>query len=59
MSNLRITYKKSSIGYPATQKATIRALGLSKIRQTIEQADSPHIRGVVKVPGKEPTPGKA
>jgi len=47
MSSLKITYKKSSIGYPANQKATIRALGLRKIRQTIEQTDSPQIRGMI------------
>jgi large subunit ribosomal protein L30 len=47
MSNLRITYKKSSIGYPANQKATVRALGLRKIRQTVEQTDSPQIRGMI------------
>ncbi|HIE83684.1 MAG TPA: 50S ribosomal protein L30 [Dehalococcoidia bacterium] len=47
MSSLRITYKKSSIGYPANQKATIRALGLRKIRQTIEQTDNPQIRGMI------------
>ena len=47
MSSLRITYRKSSIGYPANQKATIRALGLRKIRQTIEQTDSPQIRGMI------------
>ncbi|MEE2875087.1 MAG: 50S ribosomal protein L30 [Chloroflexota bacterium] len=47
MSSLRITYSKSSIGYPANQKATIRALGLRKIRQTVEQTDSPQIRGMI------------
>mgnify|MGYP001441114238 FL=1 len=47
MSNLRITYKKSSIGYPSNQKATVRALGLRKIRQTVEQSDSPQIRGMI------------
>ncbi len=47
MSSLRITYNKSSIGYPANQKATIRALGLRKIRQTVEQTDSPQIRGMI------------
>jgi large subunit ribosomal protein L30 len=47
MSSLIITYKKSSIGYPANQKATIRALGLRKIRQTVEQTDSPQIRGMI------------
>ncbi len=47
MSNLRITYKKSLIGYPSNQKATVRALGLRKIRQTVEQSDSPQIRGMI------------
>lgn len=48
MSKLRITYKKSSIGYNERQKATIRALGLRRLHQTVVHPDSEVIRGMVK-----------
>jgi len=44
---LRITLVKSAIGYPENQKATIRALGLHRMNQTVEQTDSPVIRGML------------
>ena len=47
-AKLRITYKKSSIGYPQRQKDTIRALGFHKLYSTIERDDTPTIRGMVK-----------
>jgi large subunit ribosomal protein L30 len=48
MSNkLRITYKKSAIGYNKRQKATIKALGFRKLNQTVEREDSPSIRGMI------------
>jgi large subunit ribosomal protein L30 len=50
MSNqgkIKITWVKSAIGYKKNQKATIVALGLKKIGQTIVQPDSPQIRGMV------------
>ncbi len=45
---LRLTYRKSSIGYPQRQKDTIRALGFHKLYSTIERDDTPTIRGMVK-----------
>jgi large subunit ribosomal protein L30 len=44
---LRITYRKSSIGQKKNQKATIRALGLRKLHQTVEHDDNSVIRGMV------------
>ncbi len=44
---IRITYSKSAIGYNKEQKRTIAALGLRKLGQTIEQPDSPAIRGMI------------
>ena len=44
---LKITWVKSAIGYKKNQKATIVALGLKRIGQTIEQPDLPQIRGMV------------
>lgn len=44
---LRITQVKSAIGFPKDQKATVRALGLKRMNHTVEQADTPVIRGMV------------
>lgn len=45
---LKITLKKSPIGYEASQKATVKALGLGKINSTVTQTDTPQIRGMIK-----------
>ena len=45
---LRITYRKSTIGYDKKQRATIKALGFRKLNQTIEHRDTPEIRGMIK-----------
>lgn len=47
MSRLRITYRKSSIGYNQTQKDTIHSLGLRKINQSVIKPDNPSIRGMI------------
>ena len=47
MATLQVTYKKSAIGYNQRQKATIKALGLHKLNQTVEHDDSPEIRGMI------------
>lgn len=47
MSTLRITYRKSAIGYARDQKATIAALGLRRLHQTVELLDTPALRGMV------------
>ena len=44
---LRITVVKSPIGYSKKQKATIRALGLRRLGDAVEQEDTPVIRGMV------------
>jgi large subunit ribosomal protein L30 len=44
---LRVTYSKSVIGYSRDQKATVVALGLTKLHQTVEHADTPQIRGMI------------
>ncbi len=46
-NRLRITYKKSVIGYDKRQQATIKALGLRKLNQSIEHDDNAVIRGMV------------
>lgn len=47
MSSLRITYRKSAIGYAWDQKATLVALGLRRLNQTVEHEATPAIRGMV------------
>ena len=46
---LRITQVKSGIGYKPKAKATLEALGLNKIHQSVEHSDSPQIRGMINV----------
>ena len=48
MAKLRVKWVKSAIGYPKDQKATIRALGLRKLQQTVEHEDHPSIRGMIR-----------
>jgi large subunit ribosomal protein L30 len=44
---LQITLIRSPIGYSLKQKRTIRALGLSRLNQKVEQEDTPVIRGMI------------
>ncbi|MGL5041918.1 MAG: 50S ribosomal protein L30 [Culicoidibacterales bacterium] len=44
---ISITLKKSVIGAKKDQKATVQALGLRKIRQTVVQNDSESLRGMI------------
>jgi large subunit ribosomal protein L30 len=45
---LRVTLVRSPIGNPAPQKATVRALGLRRLHQTVEHADTPALRGMLQ-----------
>ena len=47
MAKLRITWKKSAIGYAKDQRQTLRALGLHRLNETVEQEDSASIHGMV------------
>ncbi len=44
---LRITLVRSPIGISVRHKATVRALGLRRLHQTVEQADTPQLRGML------------
>lgn len=44
---LRITWKKSAIGYSQDQKRTIQALGLRRLGHTVEHGDTRAIRGML------------
>ena len=45
---LRVTQTKSTISHIARNRATIRALGLKRIGHTVEVADNPATRGMVR-----------
>ena len=44
---LQITLVKSGIGYSVRHKATIRALGLHRMNQTVVHEDTPTTRGML------------
>jgi large subunit ribosomal protein L30 len=45
-AKLKVTLVKSPIGCKAEHRATLRGLGLSRIRQTRELEDTPAVRGM-------------
>jgi large subunit ribosomal protein L30 len=47
-SKLRLKLVRSPIGATERQRATVRALGLRRMHQVVEQADSPVTRGMVQ-----------
>lgn len=44
---IKITLVRSTIGRKKDQIATVQALGLKKIRSTVEKQDTPQIRGMI------------
>ena len=44
---LKVTLVKSLIGLSPVQEATVKALGLRRIRQTVEHDDTDTIRGMI------------
>jgi large subunit ribosomal protein L30 len=48
MAKLKLTQKRSVIGRPARQKATMVALGLRKINATVEVEATPQVLGMVR-----------
>ena len=48
MATLKITQVKSVIRRPKNKKATMLALGLRKMHQTVEHQDNPQIRGMLE-----------
>ena len=45
---LRVTWVKSTIGHRAGARGTIRALGLHRLQQSVEIADTPVNRGMLR-----------
>jgi large subunit ribosomal protein L30 len=46
-NKLEITLTRSVIGRPQDQRETVKALGLRKVNQTVEQQDNAAIRGMI------------
>jgi large subunit ribosomal protein L30 len=44
---LKLTQVRSAIDRPKDQKATVRALGLHRIRDSVVKEDRPEIRGMI------------
>lgn len=47
-ATVRVTLKRSVIGRPKNQVETVKALGLKKIGDSRELADTPAVRGMIK-----------
>lgn len=48
MAKLNITLTRSLIGRPEDQRATARALGLTKMHKTVSKEDTPAIKGMIR-----------
>ena len=44
---LRVQLVRSPIGYRASQRETVRSLGLRRLHQTVERPDTPVVRGMI------------
>jgi large subunit ribosomal protein L30 len=47
MSKVKVTQVKSIIDRPKSQKATMKALGLRKMNQSVEHEGTPQILGMI------------
>jgi large subunit ribosomal protein L30 len=45
---IKVTWVRSTIGHKAGARGTIRALGLHRLHQTVEIADTPVNRGMIR-----------
>jgi large subunit ribosomal protein L30 len=45
---LKVTWVRSTIGHKEAARGTIRALGLHRLNQTVEVADTPENRGMLR-----------
>lgn len=49
MATIKITQVRSAINRPKKQKETLKALGFSKLNQTVEKEESPQVLGMINV----------
>ena len=48
MARLRVTQVRSAVDRGARQRGTIRALGIKRVGDSVEHADRPEIRGMIR-----------
>mgnify|MGYP001077703286 CR=1 FL=1 len=48
MGQIKVTWKRSAIGFAKDQKETLRAHGLRRLNQTVVKEDNPSIRGMLR-----------
>jgi len=46
--SVRVTLRKSPIGYTAATRGTVRALGLRRVGQTVDVVDNDATRGMLR-----------
>jgi len=51
MAKVKITLIRSTIGRSPKQRATVRALGLRKLHQTVVKEATPQIQGMIRQVG--------
>ena len=49
VKKVRVTWIRSAIGETVRHKATIRALGLHRLHETVEHNDTPTLRGMLYI----------
>lgn len=47
-STITVTLRRSSIGRPQDQRATLKGLGLTKLNKTVTLENTPAVRGMIK-----------
>jgi len=47
-NKIKITQVRSTIGHVKKQREVIRALGIKRLYQSVEQLDTPPIRGMIE-----------
>ena len=46
--SITVTLKRSSIGRPQDQRATLKGLGLTRVNKTVTLENTPSVRGMIK-----------
>ena len=47
-NTITVTLRRSSIGRPQDQRATLKGLGLTKLNKPVTLENSPAVRGMIK-----------
>lgn len=47
MAKIKVTWVKSAIGYEASQRKTLRALGFHRLNESVSHEDTRSVRGMI------------